>query len=303
MFHPEEFRRITLSDAPELIPLLSASQVNSCECVFSNLYLWGFPCGTSRAIYCGHHYFYLPCMDELFFIDTGTPEETPAPEELAAVSDAMREKGRNGSFFQVRQEYLDAHPDTGEYFDAVLLPDESAEYIYSVDALVSLQGEKLRKKRNLIRQFLRDFPDAEILPITPGKILNACLDLAETWRSHQEDPDTDALMKESEALSHLTDGFTETGCEGIAVRTGGCLAAFAVYSRINPEMFTESFEKSRPGYKGVSQFLNHEMAKRLVSRCRYINREQDLGAEGLRRAKLSYNPILLLKNFRLTRRT
>ena len=107
---------------------------------------------------------------------------------------------------------------------------------------------------------------------------------------------------ESEALAHLRDGFDEMQFAGVAVYDDDRLLAFAIYCRINAEMFTESFEKSRFNCKGAAQFVNHAMAKRLADQCLYINREQDLGSAGLRQAKLSYDPILLLRNYTLTPR-
>ncbi len=291
MFDPRAFRRITLEDAEELIPELTGSKVNSCECVFGNLYTWGHPCGTVFQRWKGHLYFYLECNDVMFFADE------PEVEELAEISSAMQKNGCSGRFFQVRAEYVEAHPELSQYFMAEPVSDASAEYIYDVDSLVELSGEKLRKKRNLIKQFLRDNPDAEVVPVTHGTVLDDVLALAEEWRAGMPDPDTASLRMESAALSHLADGFDTMGYEGVAVYVKGHLAACAIYARVNGEMFTESFEKSRAEYKGAAQMVNHEMAKRLSGRCRYINREQDLGSEGLRKAKLSYAPVHLLKNY------
>ncbi len=287
----EQWKRITLDDSKILIPVLTGSDVNSCECAFGNLYVWGFPCGTVWQKYNGHHYFYLPCMDVMFFA------EEPPPEELAEISKMMLSAGYSGNFFQIRQEYLEKYPETAQYFTAEQLPDSSAEYIYSIESLVELQGEKLRKKRNLIKQFLRDYPDVQVVDVTAGKVLEDCLALSAEWRKNL--PDSPSLAMEAAAMAHLPDGFAEMGYEGVAAYTGDRLAAYAVYCRINREMFTESFEKSRFDCKGAAQFINHEMAKHLSGKCKYINREQDLGSEGLRQAKLSYDPVLLLKNYRL----
>ncbi len=293
MFRLENWKRIALTDAEELLPALTGSEVNSCECAFGNLYVWGYPCGTRWQKYHDHFYFHLPCMDVMFF--SGYPE----PAELAEISKIMTSAGRSGKFFQITQKYLETYPaeEIGKYFTVEQLPDASAEYIYEVESLVELKGEKLRKKRNLIKQFLKEYPDAAVMDITPGKILDDCLALSAEWRKNL--PDSLSLQMEAAAMAHLPDGFTEMGYEGIAayIHGGETLAAYAVYARINHEMYTESFEKSRSDCKGAAQFINHEMAKRLTGKCRYINREQDLGSEGLRQAKLSYAPVFLLKNY------
>ncbi len=295
MFQADQWKRVALEDGGKLIPALTRSKVNSCECAFGNLYTWGYPCGTAWQEYNGHIYFYLPCMDVMFFA------EEPDLGELAEISTGMRHAGHSGIFFQVRTDYLEvqAKEKIAEYFEIQQLPDASAEYIYSTEALVALSGEKLRKKRNLIKQFLREYPDAAVSDVTEGKVLEDCLALAAEWRAGM--PDSPSLKMEADAMSHLPDGFRQMGYEGVAVYVNGGtqLAAYAIYCRINHEMYTESFEKSREDCKGAAQFINHEMAKRLADKCTYINREQDLGSEGLRRAKLSYAPVMLLKNYQL----
>jgi len=302
MFQYEDFKRVALSDAEYLIPRLTASDVNTCELPFANLYAWGYSCDTRWAEYRRHLYFYLASIQRVTFMDAKDKAENPAPAELAEVLAEIRKHDGQAEFFQIRREYVESHPDLKRYFEFEPIEDANAEYIYSVQSLIELSGEKLRKKRNLIKQFLKAVPEPRIEAVTQGRILNDCLTLAAEWRAAQENPDTEALLSESDALSHLQDGFERMGCEGIAVYAGDKLAAFAVYARINGEMFTESFEKSRLEFRGAAQFINHEMAKRLDGRCLYINREQDLGSEGLKHAKLSYDPIRLQKNFLLKAR-
>lgn len=300
-FQISDFKRVELTDAAGLIPRLTGSCANSCEFPFGNLYVWGYPCGTSWQEYNGHLYFYLPCMDVLYFLET--TENPPEPQELIHIAGIMKDNGRKGKFFQVRQEYIEQHKDILEqYFTIEQLPEEAAEYIYSVRSLVELKGEKLRKKRNLIKQFERNYPDARVEEVKPGRVLTDCLALAAEWRAGQTDPDTRELQMETEALNHLAEGYEAMQFEGIAVYSGTQLLAFAIYCRINAEMYTESFEKSRFTCKGAAQFVNHAMAKKLIDKCLYINREQDLGSAGLRQAKLSYDPILLLRNYSLTPR-
>lgn len=302
MFRYEDFKHVELSDAGTLIPRLTSSNVNSCELLFSNLYAWGHACGTVWQEYNGHLYFYLSSIGRAAFADCKDDAENPSPDELAEVLSVLRLHDPKAEFFQVRGEYIDAHPDIAEHFAALPLEDDAAEYIYTVKSLVELSGPKLRKKRNLIRQFMAQFPDSRVEPVAPGKVLKDCLALAEEWAAAQDEPEAEPLLMEKDALSRLSDGLSEMGCEGVAVYAGDRLAAFSVYARINGEMFTESFEKSRMDCKGAAQFVNHEMAKRLEGRCLYINREQDLGSAGLRHAKLSYDPVFLLKNFRLVPR-
>ena len=75
--------------------------------------------------------------------------------------------------------------------------------------------------------------------------------------------------------------------------------AFSICSRVNSEQFTVHFEKNDPEFKGSGQIVNQETARALLPFGKYINREQDLGIEGLRHAKMSYRPLVLLRNCNL----
>lgn len=275
MFCAEYFKRIELEDFRELGPRLLKSKNDSCECSFANLYAWKDVTGSVHQAYNGHDYFYFSDSDNMIFLESAIPERNPSAEELAEASAAMQTAGKSGRFFQVREEFCTAHPELSKYFIIKQQTDEFAEYIYEVQQLIDLKGEKLRKKRNLIKQFLRDFPDVVTVDITHGKILNDCLELSEEWRLGQENKDQKHLTDEAKALSRLPDGFSEMGCQGIAAYVQDRLAAYAIYSPINEKMFTESFEKSRVGYKGAAQYINHEMAEHLSGQCIYVNREQD----------------------------
>ncbi len=300
MFVPLAFKRVSLADVATLHARLATAQHQTCELAPLNLYVWGFTSETCWQEYNGHLYFHLKKEDMLLFADFGPNDKTPKPGELAEVSAAMRRAGFAGKIYQIREEYLAAYPTATDYFSCACEDDAAAEYIYATDALRDLTGEKLRKKRNLIKQFLKAHPDPVVKDIADGAVLADCLALADAWRAGQENPDTEALVRETDALDHLKDGFAALGCEGIAVYTAEGIVAFCVYDRIGPDIFTESFEKSRFGVKGAAQFVNHEMAKRLAPRAAFINREQDLGSEGLRHAKLSYDPVCLLKNYILS---
>ena len=87
--------------------------------------------------------------------------------------------------------------------------------------------------------------------------------------------------------------------EGTCLYVGDQLIAFAVCSRINSQMYTIHFEKNDPEFKGSGQVINQETARMLLGKAEFINREQDLGVEGLRHAKSSYAPVELLRNWNL----
>lgn len=297
-FRSNDFKRITLEDAATLAKKISRSNADSCEFAFGNLYIWGFPYNTEQQIWNHHIYLHFPEY-ALFFPEMPDDRENPSARELAEVVSAMKEADGTDNVFQVRRSYLDAHPDVTDYFDISPISRPEAEYIYSVQALVELRGEKLGKKKNLIKQFLQLYPQVEVRQITPDVLMD-CLTFSEEWRLAQPDPDSETLRHEAEALAHLAEGYSICGFDGVAAYVDGILVAYAIGCPVNQEMFTESFEKARSAYKGAAQFINRELAKKLAGKYLFLNREQDLDDEGLRHAKLSYAPLKIQQNFRLT---
>lgn len=304
-FNPLSFKRVELADRDRLQKILFQSKESSCEFSFANLYMWGFAYRSHWQEFNGRIYLYMlnedRKRDELMFSSSAERNDDPETDELLAVSDAMIQAGFSGSFQHVRKEYIEARPELERHFRIESVERDFEEYIYSVADLAALPGAKLSKKRNLIAQFKRDWPDCCVRLIDESN-LQDCIGLSEIWRQSHPDPDAPNLRLEAEALKHLTDNFNQLGIVGLGAYADGKMVAFEMCSRINADMFTEHFEKSLHEYKGASQYINQETAKHLIGQCSYLNREQDLGSEGLRQAKLSYAPLYLLRNFRLIRK-
>ena len=297
---PEGFRPLALEDRDVLAPFLLASGRQSCEFAFSNLFLWS---GTYRPAwrFVGSHlYLLLQTEDILMFAPGGA--RGPKPDELLAVSDRLIEAGYSGSFDHVDLEYLKTFPDVGTRFSAERMDERYDEYIYCVDALVGLHGKLLSKKRNLIAQFCEDYPDAALEPLSRANLPEA-LAVQDDWFAAQEQPVAVEAAHEAAAIRMLAEHFDALPVEGLVLRAGGRVVSFAVYSPVSPDLWTVHFEKTRYEYKGASQYITHKTAVALQGRARLINREQDLGIPGLRQAKRSYDPLFLLQNYSLIRKS
>ena len=179
------------------------------------------------------------------------------------------------------------------------MDEEVAEYIYRLDNLAMLSGEKYSKKRNLIKQFTRNFPTATSRPLGDDD-LPAVLAMSEEWLDGHPERESRHLQEELSALKHLQDAPLEYfGMVGQGIFLEGKLIAFELCSPVAGGMWTEHFEKALPGFNGAAQALNQFSAKALQGRCEWLNREQDLGSPGLRQAKQSYHPEYLLLNYDL----
>lgn len=293
------FQCVSIQDRAVLEPVLLNSGRKSCEFNFTNLFAWGDMYRSSWSIVDGILYLLLETDDLLMFASGGT--RGPSLEQLLRISDLAREHGYGGSFYHVDDAYLEAHPEVEKEFRIEPMSDAFAEYVYDVDALVGLHGAKLHKKKNLIAQFRKAWPQAKTERVGESNLAD-CQALAERWRMAQPDPDALEIRHEAEAIARAVRHYSELPLEGVALRVDGTLIGFSMCSPIGPDIWTEHFEKADASWKGAAQVLNWETAKALQGRVKTLNREQDLGLEGLRRAKESYAPLYLLKNSLLIRK-
>ncbi len=262
----------------------------SCEFSFTSLFLW-------HDIYRYQLSFY---NDWLIVFDTRNDYilmpmgEGITPEGLLSLSNRLKQDGYSGDISNVPPQFIERYPELGHYYE-VENERSLSEYIYSVEKLVELKGKKLRKKKNHISQFLKNYPEYQIRPMDSA-VRNHCLMLAEK-RLSENRVVSNSIREEGVVLKKAFKYFESISLEGIAIYINSGsqnqLAGFAVYSRLNRDVFTINFEKINYAYPGAAQIINWETAKQLKHRCRYINREQDLGVPGLRKAKLSYDPELL----------
>ncbi len=181
----------------------------------------------------------------------------------------------------------------GEDFD-IFESEKSAEYIYSADALAALQGKKYHSKRNHISAFSKQYNwTFEELSIANKKEI---LEISDNWITDNEKADEMSINTDREGIEMLLNNFSAFRARGGIIRVGGKAVAFCLGTPISDTVFDVNFEKALPEYKGAYAVINREFAASL-SDFRYINREDDLGIAGLRKAKLSYRPQKILKKY------
>ena len=177
------------------------------------------------------------------------------------------------------------------------------DYLYDVNRLADLGGKKLHAKRNHIHRFDEQFPDWLFEPITPANIPE-CLELERAWsaRRQLDEPETgeETLSEETIAVIEALYQMESLALEGGLIRAGGRPVAFSLGSLTTPACFDVHFEKADGDIQGAYAVINREMARMVRDRhpqVKWLNREDDLGLEGLRKAKLSYYPDILLEKF------
>ena len=163
--------------------------------------------------------------------------------------------------------------------------------------LTSLKGKKFQSKRNHINNFKKQNPDYEYLPITPDLVPH-CLRLEHKWfKANDPESEGDDLTYERRSLTFALQNFEALGLTGGAIRVGTEIVAFTFGSPINHNTFGVHVEKADTSIDGAYAMINYEFANRIPEQYIYINREEDLGIEGLRKAKLSYQPVTILEKY------
>ncbi len=171
------------------------------------------------------------------------------------------------------------------------------DYIYLRDDLVNLKGKKFQSKRNHINRFKNKY-DFRLIPISK-EIIPQCLELERKWvHANQTSEDMEELSNEYRSMRFALENYGELGLIGAALIVDCEIIAFTFGSPINKNTFGVHVEKADINYEGVFSVINNEFVSKIPEKYIYINREEDLGIPGLRKAKLSYNPhILLEKSF------
>jgi uncharacterized protein len=199
--------------------------------------------------------------------------------------------------FGISDEFIDKHPWFISHFELISIR-EFDNYLYLTESLALLKGGGYQSKRNLINQFEANNQwTAE--PISERNIPECHNLLHEIYSD--EDLNTDFYLGyEVNALDFVLRHFGQLGEEGLLIRADGRPVAFSIYEQLNSSTYVVHFEKAMKEYKGLYQLVNRETARRILSKgIKYINREEDLGIEGLRKSKLSYRPVELVPSHAL----
>ena len=279
----QPIRTFTLGDQAMVRAFLDRDTFFSCEYNFANLYCWQALYRYSWSLYQDRLLVY-DGVSRCMFQPLGDPLP---PKMLHGMAWNLADMGFEPRIGGVFEPYLSAYPETEQYFQ-ISQERDHAEYIYRTRHLLALSGTRLHKKRNLISQFKRKFPRFRVRAITPGD-LGPLLDFAKGLLNARPEIPKD-LEDEFAAMKIAFAHFKPLGLGGIVVEVGQTPAAFSVFNRLTRDTYDILFEKSDITFKGAAQVINQETARYLLDRCRYLNREQDLGVAGLRQAKLSYEP-------------
>ncbi len=171
------------------------------------------------------------------------------------------------------------------------------DYIYTVEKLASLRGKKLHGKRNHIARFM-DAQDWRYEPMSAANI-EGCREMSKKWERMRADKWNDSMEEELNVLDEALDHFEALGFVGGVLYKADEIVAFTIGERLNADTLVVHFEKAYPDLQGAYPMINQQFILHEGTGFTYVNREEDTGDLGLRKAKLSYYPELILKKYRV----
>lgn len=290
-----EFRPVRLADRAAIERFTMPSEIRNCDLAFANMFCWQGVYRSAWAVVDGF-------LVIRFQIDGGAKTgymQPVGPGDFTRILPALRE---------------DAHA-YGQRLRLIGLTDEGCEvlrracpgqfafssdrafedYLYNSGDLRTLPGRRYQPKRNHINRFVAAYPDYRYEELTPDRF-DECMALEREWRRAHEGH-TSELCAEQRAMQLAFAHFEQLGLRGGCLYVGDRLAAFTYGSAVNERTFVTHVEKADTAFDGAFTVINKLFAEHLPERFELINREEDLGLEGLRHAKLSYHPALLLRKF------
>ncbi|OQX28536.1 MAG: hypothetical protein B0D92_08400 [Spirochaeta sp. LUC14_002_19_P3] len=192
--------------------------------------------------------------------------------------------------FPVPEEWVDCF--NTEKYHCSYNQDDS-DYLYLTEKLQTYPGKAMHKKKNLLNQFLR-YDNIRTVPIS-GDVIGEAREVLAIW---QETSPQEMSTSDYHQCHEALDLYHELKLTGFIVFIGSRPAGFLIGEPLNSETFTIHFAKADISFKGVYQFLFSHAARHYCPEYLYMNQEQDMGNEGLRKTKISYRPDLIAHKYR-----
>ncbi|ABB39446.1 Uncharacterized conserved protein UCP018688 [Oleidesulfovibrio alaskensis G20] len=287
-----EFKPLTMDVMEEYLTLFSGTPSRASDYSFTNLWGWANEYGLE-----------VGRTPNLFWIRQTRPEVRYwAPVgDWNAVADwancPMMTAGR--TFIRVPQQLADLWQ--AALGDGVQVQEDRDQwdYLYDAEKLATLSGNKYHKKKNHVNQFKKQY-DWQYHPMT-ADCIEAVLQLQQEWCLSRECEESETLLAENEAVIRVLEYWdTIPGLKGGALYVNDVMVAYTVGEALTDDTLVVHFEKARSEYRGVYQAINQIFVEHEGTGYTYVNREQDLGDEGLRKAKLTYHPADWLRKSTVT---
>jgi len=289
--------KLTKADKEILDPFFQAQYHENSHFNFTNFFMWREPYHIHWAIEEGILYLTAKWNGRFFVMQPFGPADR-MPEAVGrqlewfqSVGQPFQASGLEASMAAVYEQY------EGLSFQVQSNRDDF-DYLYQTADLIQLAGRKYHSKKNHLNSFRKDYAEAEYLPITPEIVQDCKLNINAWYKMRSQDlPDDPFLALERAAVIEVLNNFTDFKLQGGAIAVGKRIVAFTFGEQLNRDTAVIHVEKADPAVRGAYPAINQAFLAHEWSHLPYVNRQEDMGIAGMRKAKESYKPVRMIEKF------
>ena len=296
-----DFKPLELADKPVFDAMLGQRYYENSWFTFTTFFTWREHFATAWALSEDSLYLRLQANGLVYFL---APFAAVGRSFAAAVDAAVRESRlRNEPFLMkglssAMWDELDA-AFPGRF--AMTAQRDYFDYVYRAEDLRTLAGRKYHSKRNFVNRFLAEHTDWSYEPLTAAAKAD-CLAVEQLWCQQRDCTGDSMVGAEYRALTESLDHFDALQLRGGLIRLAGRPVAFSIGEQLNSDTAVVHMEKADASIPGLYALINRECCRQAWGDVEYVNREEDMGEEGLRKAKESYYPVRLVKKIKINLR-
>ena len=295
-----EFKPIELEDREVLEPVFRNYQPQTSEWTFTNFFIWR-----------NHYHFQWTRYGELLLFLSNPHDQEPyflmplgqAPriETAKAMLEWLAREGKASAPSIQKADARFAEEAQADGSLLVLPQRDHFDYVYASSDLVSLAGRRFHSKKNFLNRFEKHHPTLQYLPLAEN-LIPECIRVLDRWCLNRDCERNPVLQAEVDAVRQAFIHFDSLDLAGGTILIDGQVEAFTLGGRLNAETAVIHIEKADPDIHGLFAVINQRFVREQWASVPWINREQDLGEENLRKAKLSYQPARLVEKFKILAR-
>jgi hypothetical protein len=292
-----KFKALDIDDKDLFDSYLKEYPFNTYEYSFTTLYFWRKYCNIEYTILNGALIIkkHLNLLGTYFMQPIGYTKES-----LSEIIGELKNYQKSSVdmpylFREVEEKFLEDMQSI--YKDTLHIEEDedNFDYIYDSKALATLSGNKLHSKKNHYNHFIKHF-EYEIKSIKEDEVASDCINFEYEWACERKG-ESKELCFEYQGIKDTLKHADKLGVEGLAVYVDNKMAGFTIGEKVNDDMAIIHVEKGKKEYNGIYAFINKTFVEEYFMDVKFINREEDLGIEGLRTAKMSYHPVKLEKKY------
>lgn len=292
-----DFCEITINDKALFEKYIKPYNPQASEMSFTNIFMW-------REYYKFRYSIVNDLLCIVSFMDSGAPfafmpagklNEENFTGAVFALKEHFKERGHNLQFRRVTSSELRYFREFVKSEDNIVYDRDNSDYVYLAENLIKLSGKKYDGKRNHIKRFKKLY-EYRYIKLDANHI-DECRRIMNDWCREKNCNCHRGAYCERHAGMELLNNYDALGCKGAIIEVNGRIEAFTVGELLNRDTAVIHIEKANNRIHGLYTFINQQFCENEWQDAVYVNREQDLGIEGIRKAKLSYNPVKMIDKY------